>query len=123
MVEEEVFRTLKVIVSAIVLATNKTFISEYLLNKDGKRLVEVMKGKKLHQVMDKFITLSSSDVWNLVTSFKHWLGNRGYICNILILKANNVYYFIQDSCFPRQQTKENVVLFKIFMHGNISGCD
>jgi hypothetical protein len=106
MIEKEAFHTSKATVSAIVLATNKTFISEHLLNKDGKRPVEVMKGKKLHQVMDKFMTLSSPNVRNLVASFKHWLGNRGYISNILIFKANNVYYFIKIIVFQGNRLKK-----------------
>jgi hypothetical protein len=56
------------VLSAIVLAPNKAIISKHMLKKDGKRIVEVIKGKKLHQVMDKFITLSSPNVQNLVGS-------------------------------------------------------
>jgi hypothetical protein len=48
-----------------------------MLNKDGEGPMEVLKIKKLHQVMDKFITLSSFNVWNLIACFKHWLGNKG----------------------------------------------
>jgi len=47
---------------AIVLVASKTFLSEHLLNKDGEGQVEVLKGDKLHQVMDKFIVLSSPNV-------------------------------------------------------------
>jgi hypothetical protein len=56
---------------AIALVANKTFLSEHLLNKDGKGPVEVLKGHKLHQVMDKFIALSSPNIQNLIASFKH----------------------------------------------------
>jgi hypothetical protein len=42
-------------------------------------------------VMDKFITLSPPNIHNLVTYFKHWLGNRGYVFSILTLKANSGY--------------------------------
>jgi hypothetical protein len=62
LVEEEVFRTPKATVSAIMLAISKTFIFEHLLNEDGKRPMEVLKGKKLHQAMDKFIVLSSPNI-------------------------------------------------------------
>jgi len=55
--------------SAIPLATSKTFLFEHLLNKDGEGLMEVLKGDKLHLMMDKFIALSSPNVYNLVTSF------------------------------------------------------
>jgi len=48
-----------------------------MLNKDGEGPMEVLKSKKLHQVMDKFITLSSFNVWNLIACFKHWQGNKG----------------------------------------------
>jgi hypothetical protein len=71
LVEEEVSRTLGAITLTIALATSKTFLCMHLLNKDGEGLVEVMKGNKLCQVMDKFITLASPNVHNLVTSFKH----------------------------------------------------
>jgi hypothetical protein len=74
-------------------------------------------------MMDKFLALSSPNVWNLVISFKHRPKNRGYIYNILVLKVNNGYCYIQDNCFPRQQTKEKLFLFKMFMRGDGSGYD
>jgi hypothetical protein len=69
LIQEEAFHTLGVTMLAIALATSKTFLLEYLLNKDRQRLVEVLKGDKLRQVMDKFIALFSPNVWNLITSF------------------------------------------------------
>jgi hypothetical protein len=45
-----------------VLAIGKTFLLEHLLNKDGKGPMEVLKGKTLHQVMDKFMVLSSPNI-------------------------------------------------------------
>jgi len=71
MVEEEASRTLGATTSAIPLTTSKTFLLKHLLNEDGEGLVEVLKDDKLCQVMDKFIALSSPNVHNLVTSFKH----------------------------------------------------
>jgi hypothetical protein len=47
---------------AIVLATSKIFLLEHLLNVDGQGLVEVLKGQKLHQVIDKFLVISSLNV-------------------------------------------------------------
>jgi len=66
MVKEEVFHTLGATVSAIVLVTSKTFFFEHLLNEDGQGPMEVLKGNKLCQVMDKCIVLSSPNVRNLV---------------------------------------------------------
>jgi hypothetical protein len=42
---------------AISLATSKTFLFKHLLNEDGDRPIEPLKGDKLHQMMDKFTTL------------------------------------------------------------------
>jgi hypothetical protein len=39
------------------------------------------------------------------------------------LQPPNGYYFIQDSCFPRQQIGKKVFFFKTFVHGGGSGCD
>jgi len=77
LVEKEAFYTLGFTALAIALATSKTFLFEHLLNKDGQGLVEVHKGDKLCQVMDKFIALSSPNVWNLIASFMHRPRNRG----------------------------------------------
>jgi len=62
LVTEEVFYTLEVIVSTLVLTASKTFLSEHLLNEDGEGLVEILKGGKLHQMMDKFIMLFSHNI-------------------------------------------------------------
>ncbi len=65
LVEEEAFCTLGAIMSAISLVVGKTFISKNLLNEDGQGLVEILKGDKLCQVMEKFLALFSPNVWNL----------------------------------------------------------
>lgn len=67
------------------------------------------------------IALSLSNIQILVASFKHWLGNKQYVFCILVLKANNGYDYIQDSCFLGQTIKEKMFLFMIFVHGNGSG--
>jgi hypothetical protein len=33
-----------------------------------------LKGDKFHKVMDKFIPLNTSNIWNLIAFFKHSLG-------------------------------------------------
>jgi len=69
------------------------------------------------------ITLFLPNIQILVASFKHWLGNKQYVYNILAFKVNNGYDYTQDSCFLGQQTKEKMFLFKIFVHGDGSGSD
>jgi hypothetical protein len=66
LVQEKVFCTSLTIASV----ANKTILSQHLFNKDGERLVEPMKGDKLCQMMDKFATLYSPNIKNLVASFK-----------------------------------------------------
>jgi hypothetical protein len=91
LVKEETFCTLGAIMLAIALVVGRTFISEHLLNEDGQGLVEILKGDKLHQVMEKFLALFSPNVWNLIVSFKHQPRNKGYVSSILTLKTNNGY--------------------------------
>jgi len=105
LIKEEVLRTPKVTTLVIVLATSKTFILEHLLNKDGEGLVEVLKGEKLRQVMDKFIALFLPNVWNLVAFFKHRPRNRRYVSNILTLKTNSGFDHIQNIVFQGKKLK------------------
>ncbi len=105
LVEEEVFCTSRATALTITLVASKTFLPEHLFDKDGKGQVEVFKGDKLHQVMDKFIMLSSPDVWNLVASFKYRPGNKRHVSSILTLKTNSGYYFIHDNDFLGQHNE------------------
>jgi hypothetical protein len=74
-------------------------------------------------MMDKFTTLCSPNVRNLVASLKHCPGNKGYDFNILALKANSGYDYIQDNFFLKQQFGKKMFIFKMFMDGNGSGRD
>ncbi len=68
----------------------QNILVKHLFNDDGEGLVEFLKGDKLHQVMDKFMTLCSPNIRNLVALFKHHLDNKEYIDNILALKFKSV---------------------------------
>jgi len=90
----EVFHTPSTKTSTITMARSKTFLTKQLLNEDGEGLMEFLKGDKLHQVMDKFMTLCSPNIKNLVALFKHHPSNKEEIDNILTLKFKNVYDYI-----------------------------
>jgi hypothetical protein len=92
------------------------FLSKHLLNEDGDMPIEPFKGNNLRQTMEKFTTLCSPNIWNLVASYKQHLGYKRYVSSILSLKANSGYDYIQHSCFPGQQFGE-VFLFKMFVDG------
>ncbi len=64
-----------------------------------------------------------SQCQKFVASFKHHLGNKGYIFNTLALKANSGYDYIQDNCFIEQQLGEKKFMFKMSMDGGGSKCD
>jgi hypothetical protein len=53
MVVYDVCRTPTVTFSSIVLSASKSFLSHHLFNKDGKGLVELLKGEKLNQTLLK----------------------------------------------------------------------
>ncbi len=89
----EVSHTPSTKTSSITMATSKTFLAKHLLNENGEGLVEFLKGNKLHQVMDKFVTLCSPNI-KMVALFKHHPTNKGEIDNILTLKFKNVYDYI-----------------------------
>jgi hypothetical protein len=54
----------------------QNLLVEHLFNDSGEGLVEFLKVDKLHQVMDKFTTLYSPNVRNLVALFKHHLDKK-----------------------------------------------
>jgi hypothetical protein len=55
--------------STITLAMSKTFMPKHLFNEHGNMLVELLKDKKLHHVMDKFIALCYPNNCTFQTSF------------------------------------------------------
>jgi hypothetical protein len=46
----------------IALVVNQIFFFEHVINKDGKGLVELIKGMKLHEMMDKFTIMCSTNI-------------------------------------------------------------
>ncbi len=85
--------------------------------------MEILQGEKLDKVMEKFETLCSPNIQNLITSFKHNANIQGPMDNILILKLKSPYDYIQDSCFLGQMAKQKVFLFKITLYKLASGVD
>jgi hypothetical protein len=76
-----------------------------LFNKNGKGLVEFLKGEKLDQMLWKFAPLCSLGICNLIVSLKHHPDNSGSIDCILKLKALSGYDYIQGNYFPSQQVR------------------
>jgi len=50
------------------------YFVQHLFTEGGDGLVEHLEGDKFHKVVDKFIPLNTSNIWNLIAFFKHSLG-------------------------------------------------
>jgi hypothetical protein len=62
LIHDKVSRSSSITPFIIALVGNKTFFFEHILNKDAIGLVEFFKGMKLHEMMDKFITMCSPNI-------------------------------------------------------------
>jgi len=98
-------------------------LSQHLLNEDGEKPVEPLKGDKLCKMMDKFTTLNFPNV----RKWLHFLSivkvTKDMFPAFWLSKANSGYDYIQDSYFPRQHYGKKMLLFKMSMDGNNSRYD
>jgi hypothetical protein len=77
----------------ITLNASKAFLAHHLFNEDGEGLVEILQGEKLDKVINKFQPLCSPNIQNLIAFFKHSIGIKGPMNNIL-LKLKSPYDYI-----------------------------
>jgi hypothetical protein len=99
---EEVSHSPSITNFIITLAASKTFIFMHLLYKDGDNPMELLRGDKLNEMMDKFIEFCSLNTKNLVSSLKHCPKSQYYLSNIMSFKYKIGYDYIQDNPFPSQ---------------------
>ncbi len=90
---EEADRMLDAKISAISFSDNKTFLVNYLLDDSTNGMIELLKGKQLKHIQDKFYEWSLPNVRNFVVSFKHH-SRGGYIVSILEFKSKNHHDYI-----------------------------
>ncbi len=81
-----------------------------------------LQGVNLHGLMDRFFTFFSSNIQNLVSAFRHGNCRHGPLDNILELKKNCPYDYIQYNVFPCQGFPK-VYLFKMSPRGKGNGVD
>ncbi len=77
--------------------------------------MEFLKGEKIIQTMLMFLPLHSPNIRNLISLFKHRLGNMDSLDSILMLKSLSPYDYIWDNCFLGQQSNKKVYIFKMSM--------
>lgn len=108
LIANEVSKTPTATTSAIALAASKQFLGNHLIhNGDGPK--EMLQGKLLEDVIDRFQILSSSNIRNIVSSFRS-IGKGGVIDSIIDMKRNSKFEYIHDSVFPGQG-KEKVYIY------------
>jgi hypothetical protein len=98
----------------ISLRANKYLLAKHLFNDNNGNNMELLKGKQLEHIQDKFIELNSPNVCNLVASFKH-RPKGGYVNNILEVEFKSHYDNIQECCFSRQCCGQKVFIFKMLI--------
>ena len=116
----EVAKTSTAKASAIEIAVGKELLMKRLIDEDsnGKALSE----DKLNLIFEKWSSLSSSTLNNLIHDAMVSLGGGGYMDSILKLKKGSMYDYIQDSYFPGQGS-ELAYVFKMSIVGPGSGVD
>jgi hypothetical protein len=82
----------------------------------------MLRRPELDKVMDKFCMLSSSNVRNIIASFRAGAKGKEEIDRILEMERVAKMEYIHDSIFPGQG-QDKVYLFKMLVDGPRSGVD
>ena len=112
-VANEVLKTSTTKNSAIVTASSKKFLADYLLksplNGDGHHLA----GSSLEVVMDKFNTLASPNCGNFVSNSKRFVhSGMGTMDSIMAFKDHSRFKYVHDSRFLGQ-SNDKIFVFKM----------
>ena len=92
--------------SAIEITVRKELLMKGLIDDDGNG--KALSEDKLNLIFEKWSSLSSSTLNNLIHDARVSLGGGGYVDNILKLKKGSMYDYIHDSYFPRQGGKPSM---------------
>ena len=119
----EVMKTPPAKNSAIVMATSKTFIADYLLKSPSNGEGHYLVGSSMEVVMDKFSTLASPNCCNFVSGSKRFVrSGMGTMDSIMALKDHSGFKYVHGSRFPGQ-SKDKVFVFKMSVNLPGSGVD
>jgi hypothetical protein len=120
-VAQEVTTTPNTKNSAIVMASSKKFLADWLLRPTSGQAH--LQGASLDDVMDKFNNLSSPNIGNFVSGCKRFVhGGMGPIDSIMALKDYSGFKCIHENKFPGQ-SKGKVFMFKMSVDRPGSGFD
>jgi len=118
---QEVVKTPIAKASAIALAASKDFLDTFLVH-EGEGPKEMLQGKALDDIMDKFQVFSFPNVRNIIAPFCSTSVGVGNINRILAMKKQAKIEYIHDSMFP-SQGQEKVYMFKMLVDGPRSDVD
>ena len=122
LIGEQMERTPGATNSSIVMEATKELLGEFLLRPEGDSSRD-MEFNDLVPVLDKCKYMTSPNIRNKVSSFKHFR-KFGVIDSIMKLRGASKWAFVQESKFPGQGTeKDKVFVFKMSEIGLGSGVD
>ena len=122
LIGEQMERTPSATNSSIVMEATKELLGEFLLRPEGDSS-RVMDFNDLVPVLDKCKYITSPNIRNEVSSFKHFR-KFGIIDSITKLRGASKWAFVQESKFPGQGTDmDKVFVFKMSEVGLGSGVD
>ena len=122
LIGEQMERTPSATNSSIVMEATKELLGEFLLRPDGDSS-RVMDFTDLVPVLDKCKYITSPNIRNEVSSFRHFR-KFGIIDSITKLRGSSKWAFVQESKFPGQGTDiDKVFVFKMSEVGPASGVD
>jgi hypothetical protein len=112
---KEVYKTPIAKNSAIIMATGKQFLIDYLLKTFTPKKKHLFQGASLDVIMDKFATLVLSKVRNFWARLKRLVqSSMETMENIMELNDHSWFKFVHNNYFS-MQSKDQVFVFKMSM--------
>ena len=120
-VATEVMKTLTAKNSAIVMATSRTYLTDYLLKSPSNGEGHNLAGSSLEAVLDKFSVLVTPNCRNFESGSRRFIrSGMGTMDSIMALKDHSCY--VHGSRFPGQ-SNDKVFVFKMSLDRPGSGVD
>ena len=119
-VKAQVAKTPTAKASAIGMFVGRELLMKGLINEDGNS--KVLSEEELSQIFEKWSSLSSLTLNNLIHDARVTLGGSGYVDSILKLKRGSMYDYIYDNYFPGKGSNPAYVL-KMSTIGTDNGVD
>ena len=122
-IANEVRKTSTINNFAIVVATSKQFLVEYLFTSPSNGERHHLANLTLEVVVNKFSIFSSPNCCNFILDLKHFVrSGMDTMDNIMVLKYHSGFKYVHGSKCPRH-SKNKVYIFKMLVDLSESGVD